>query len=272
MAKKKSVAIAPIDDLRNNLIQLQPQFAAALPPQMDPKRFIRVALTGLRENQKLVDCSRNSLFGAFMKCAQDGLLPDGEEAAIVPYKQEAKYMPMTRGILKKIRNSGELAFLEPDVVHENDKFRYWTDENGKHLMHEPNLDSDRGKPTHVYCIAKTKDGGNYVEVMTHDQVEKVRSMSRAKDGPWNSFWGEMAKKSVIRRLSKRLPMSTDVEIVIRRDDEDFDFNEPKQQVESSKPKSSRMDKVIEQAQVEEPPKEEEINSELANTSDEKVPI
>jgi len=57
------------------------------------------------------------------------------------------------------------------------------------------------------------------------EIEKVRNISRAKNSsPWQEHWGEMAKKTVIRRLAKRLPMSTDLEEVIRRDDEMFDFN------------------------------------------------
>jgi len=64
-----------------------------------------------------------------------------------------------------------------------------------------------------------------------NQVEQIKKVSRSKDnGPWGSFPEEMMKKTAIRRLSKRLPMSTDLEMVIKRDDELYDFETPEQDV------------------------------------------
>jgi recombination protein RecT len=77
----------------------------------------------------------------------------------------------------------------------------------------------------VFAIAKTKDGGVYIEVMSRSQIEQVRSISRSgNNGPWASWFGEMARKTVIRRLSKRLPMSTDLAAIIQRDDELYDLD------------------------------------------------
>jgi recombination protein RecT len=82
---------------------------------------------------------------------------------------------------------------------------------------------ERGKRIGVYALAKTKDGSIYVEVMTEKQVMDVKNISRSKDfGPWSGpFEEEMYKKTALRRLSKRLPMSTDIEETIRRDDDLF---------------------------------------------------
>jgi hypothetical protein len=78
----------------------------------------------------------------------------------------------------------------------------------------------------VFAIAKTKDGGVYMEVMGRSQIEQVRNVSRAKDnGPWGPWYSEMARKTVIRRLSKRLPMSTDLEAVMHRDDELYELDQ-----------------------------------------------
>jgi recombination protein RecT len=55
-----------------------------------------------------------------------------------------------------------------------------------------------------------KDGGKQRAIMTVAEIERVRAVSRAKNGPaWSQWWDEMAKKTVIRRLSKYLPSSTD---------------------------------------------------------------
>lgn len=235
--------ITPVEEVRGTLAKMAPQFKVALPPQISPEKFIRVVMTAVQGNAKLLE-NRPALYGAAIKCATDGLLPDGKEAALVPYGLTVQYLPMVAGILKKVRNSGELADLSPHVVYANDVFDYWIDEKGEHLNHRPALTGERGDLTHVYAIARTKEGGAYIEVMSKAQIEQVRAVSKAKDnGPWVTWYDEQARKTVIRRLSKRLPMSTDLEQVIERDDELYDLHAPTK----GEPKKSRLDTVIDAA-------------------------
>lgn len=221
--------VDPITEVRTTMTAMESQFKLALPPHIPADRFIRVVMTAIQTNPDLLTLERQSLFGACMKAAQDGLLPDGKEAALVPFKGKVQYMPMVTGILKKVRNSGDLSTITSQIVRAADKFRYWVDADGEHIEHEPLMFGDRGKPIGVYALAKTKDGSSYIEIMTADQVQDVRDVSQAKSGPWNGpFEGEMWRKTAIRRLSKRLPMSTDMEQVIQRDDEMYDFSRTKQ--------------------------------------------
>lgn len=232
--------------LSEELTELRPELEKVLPAHVTVDKFLRVVNTAISQNPDLYRADRRSLFTACVKCATDGLLPDGREAALVIYNTKEKctdqatskqverwiskvqYMPMVYGILKKVRNSGELQSLTCNPVFEKDTFRYWVDDVGEHIMHEPNLIvADRGTLLVAYAIAKTKDGGVYTEVMTRGQIEQVRAVSKAKSGdnaPWVKWYDEMARKSVIRRLSKRLPMSTDIERVIQRDDEFADLS------------------------------------------------
>ena len=220
-----STEIKPVDDIRKSFMSMEAQFKMVLPEQVPVERFIRVILTAVQNNPQLLQVNRQSLFSAAMKAATDGLLADGREGAIIPFKGNAQWLPMIAGILKKVRNSGELSTITSQVVYEHDEFDYFLDFEGEHLKHRPKLDGDRGKPRLTYAIAKTKDGGVYTEVMTEEQMNAVRNMSRAKDsGPWSGpFEDEMRRKTALRRLSKRLPMSTDLEDVIRRDDDLYDL-------------------------------------------------
>ena len=60
--------------------------------------------------------------------------------------------------------------------------------------------------------------------MSANEIEKIRDISKAKDSQaWKDYWSEMAKKTVIRRISKRLPMSSDLEVIIHRDNETLNF-------------------------------------------------
>ena len=133
---------------------------------------------------------------------------------------------MLAGILKKVRNSGELASITSQIVYEADDFDFYVDEDGEHLKHKPKIFGERGKAIGVYALAKTKDNAVYIETMTEDDVNKIKSVSKGKNGPWSGpFQFEMWKKSAIRRLSKRLPMSTDLESTIHADDDMYDLED-----------------------------------------------
>jgi recombination protein RecT len=219
--------ITPMEAMRGTLVRMQPEFAAALPPQIPVEKFIRTTLTAVQMNPDLLQADRRSLLGACMKAAQDGLLLDGREAAPVIFNtkdgKKVQYMPMVGGILKKIRNSGELASISAQVVYDKDDFQYELGDN-ESITHKPFLGEDRGKQIAVYAVAKTKDGAIYREVMSVADVEKVRASSKAgKFGPWVEWWDEMAKKTVIRRMAKRLPSSADVDQVFESDNEASGF-------------------------------------------------
>lgn len=210
---------SPITVIRQNLQQMAPQFQAALPKHVTVEKFTRVAMTAIQNAPDLVNVDRSSLFGAIVRLAQDGLLPDGREAAIVKFGNKAQAMPMIAGVLKKVRQSGDVAKVSAQVVHENDEF-VWSlgfDEDVTH--NPPPLDQPRGKAIGAYATAVLKDGSRLLEVMSFEEIEQVRKVSRSSgNGPWVQWWGEMARKTVMRRLAKRLPMSTDVEDSFDRDE------------------------------------------------------
>lgn len=228
--------LSVIDQFRRDLEKMGPQFAMALPAHIPAERFMRVVMTAVQNEPKLLACTRQSIFNACMKCAQDGLLPDKREAAIVPFGEsgedgrkssdQATYLPMIQGIRKKARNSGEMSDWYAEVVHAGDEFDYQLGDD-PHILHKPALKGGRARPiTHAYSIAKFKDGGISREVMTVDEIEDVRKKySRAKRGPWSDpiAYPEMCRKTVARLHSKQLPMSTDLDTVLHRDDELYDM-------------------------------------------------
>lgn len=220
-------AIAQVDYLAGQIEKIKPELAKSLPAHISPDKFVRTAITVLRNNPDLQKCSGVSILSSLGKAAADGLMPDNREAAIVKFGEVAQYMPMVKGILKMIRNSGDVASVQPDVVYTNDTFKYWKDENGTHLHHEPLLDGERGDFKLAYSIAKMKDGEVIITLMTKAEVEKVRNSSRSKNsGPWTQWYDEMAKKTVLRRQAKILPSSTDLENIFKHDDEMYNLNGP----------------------------------------------
>lgn len=219
----------PVAHLRAQLVAMMPELKAALPSHIKPEKFQRVVMTVVQTTPDLLGADRRSLLGSCLKCAADGLVPDGREAALVifnsknadgKYEKRVQYMPMLAGILKRVRNSNEIASVQAHVIHEHDEFliiRGLADR----LEHKPLFPGDRGKIIGAYAVAKFKDGSDPLfEVMDIDQINKVRAVSRSKDGgPWGPWFDEMTRKTVFKRLSKWLPMDAEVEALLQRDDE-----------------------------------------------------
>lgn len=257
------------DPLRGEITRMSPDFQNALPSHIDAKKFTRVAMTAINTNPDLRNADKKSLFGALMKLAQDGLLPDNREAALVIFNQKnrsggwdkkVQAMPMIAGVLKKVRQSGEVASVDCHVVYSNDKFTYRPGIDTAPVF-EPDWFGDRGTPIGAYAIATLKSGEVVPpEIMNVDQINKVRGISRSKDkGPWVDWWDEMARKTVMRRFAKRLPSSTDLEDEIFSRDETLATDMRPVAVEAAaneSPKVSRLEALegaIEEAEVEAEP-------------------
>lgn len=214
-----SAAANPVVKFRDEIVRMTPEFANALPSHIKPEKFQRVLMTVVQQTPDLLKADRRSLFAACLKCAADGLIPDGREAALVVYSNKIQYQPMFMGIQKRARNSGEIAGLIAQVVYEKDEFVQRPEDFDNPIHHRPPaLGSDRGRPIGAYALAKLKDGTVVSEVMDVAEIEKIRAVSRAaQKGPWVQWWDQMARKTVFKRMSKWLPLDADVDALIRHD-------------------------------------------------------
>jgi phage RecT family recombinase len=211
---------AKASNLNAELAGMTQKFQAALPKSIDAERFVRTIVTAVQLEPKLLDADRTSLYMACMRAAGDGLLLDGREAGLSVYSkrdtgiQTVAYLPMVGGILKKIRQSGEISSIRAHCVYQGDEFEYELGDDER-IVHRPSLTAQGGQILAVYAIAKFKDGDIQREVMSWAQIQKIASKATGiGKACWSSEPGEMAKKTVIRRLSKRLPSSNDVQHVV----------------------------------------------------------
>jgi recombination protein RecT len=192
------------------------QCAAALPKHLTADRFARVALTALTRNPKLQDCTRESLLRCLMDCSALGIEPDGRRAHLIPYGKECTLIIDYKGLVELVRRSGDVVSIRAEHVCENDSFEW---ENGV-VTHRIDWRKPRGEVQAVYAEAKLRSGEVQTSVMTKDEVEAIRKRSRAgSSGPWVTDWGEMAKKTPLRRLTKLLPLSVEITDAIERDDD-----------------------------------------------------
>lgn len=224
--------LTPIDSFRREAIAMEREMARALPPHIPTERFLRVVMTAVQTSMasnytNLLECDRRSLWQACMKAAQDGLLPDGREGAVIKYGDKAQWVPMVAGIRKKARNSGEISTWDVHCVYQNDQFLLKLGDSPS-IDHTYDLAKDRGNLIGAYSVALLKDGSKSYEVMSIGEIHKIRDRSIAwqayvakkiKSTPWQTDEAEMARKTVAKRHAKQLPSSADLDDLIRRDDD-----------------------------------------------------
>lgn len=230
----ESRAMSPVQQVCTTISkpEFRERLVQALPPGVDVDRFVRVTLTAIQQNPKIAEADRQSLYNSAIRAASDGLLPDGREGAFVEFRAKdpdgrwvakVQWMPMVGGIIKRLAQAG--ISIDAQVVHENDEFEQTLGDDAAIRHKAPKLGTPRGKPLGVYAIARLPNGMVMREVMDHEQIEQVRAASKSKDsGPWAAWWTEMARKTVIRRLAKRLPIiDPHIAETIHRDDDLYDF-------------------------------------------------
>lgn len=196
----------PDGDLKSliNSEGVRNQIARALPSHCTPDRFLRVATTMLLRVPKLAQCSKESFMKAMLDCSSLGLEPDGRRCHLIPYGSEVQLIVDWKGLVELAKRSGEVVSWKAETVKERDEFAWEAGE----ITHKINWREDRGKLQAVYSIVKLQSGEIDTEVMTLAEVEAIRKRSKASgSGPWVTDFEEMAKKTVIRRHSKRLTLS-----------------------------------------------------------------
>lgn len=190
------------------------QLSLALPKHMTPERFSRIALTALQRTPKLADCTQMSLFRCLLDLGSMGIEPDGRLSYLIPYGQECTLILSYVGLIELARRSGELTGIRAELVCEADDFTW---ENGN-ISHKIEWRKPRGDIQAAYAEAILKSGEKQTATMTKEEIENIRKRSKSgNSGPWSTDFGQMAKKTVLRRLCKLLPFSPEIADHIEKD-------------------------------------------------------
>lgn len=222
MSNDSPNAIVPakkrLDTLRSMFERSKGAIADIVPRHLPPEKIARIVLSAASRTPELLNCTAQSIFLSAMQSAQLGLEPNTPlgHAYLVPFKNkngtmEAQFIPGYRGLILLARNGGEVTGMVSRVVYEGDKFEveYGLDEK---LVHVPSMTAgDGNRPiVAVYAVATLKDGTRQFEVMTKAMIDAVRNRGGTRGGPWHTDYAEMARKTVIRRLCKSLPLSSEM--------------------------------------------------------------
>lgn len=212
-------------DFAGMLKSYLPEIQRALPKHLNADRMARIALTCFRQTPSLAKCDPLSVFAAVVQCSQMGLEPGiGGEAHLIPFKTQCTMVIGYQGLVKLAMQSGLVSSIEAHCVYTGDEFALELGINTK-LKHIPYLDGDRGDLRLVYAVAHlTNSTVPVVDFMIKDQVYAIRNASQGyksakqygKDHPWinPAQEPEMWRKTMIRRICKRLPKSAELNAAI----------------------------------------------------------
>jgi recombination protein RecT len=226
VAATQSTGIDPYRKAQSYLKAMMPTLTEALPKSsgLSAERLSRIALTTLKQNPKLLECTIESLLGAVLQSAQLGLEPNLLGSCyFIPYKNTVSFQIGFKGLIDLVTRSGEVLTIVSNAVYEKDTFieEYGKEEIFKHI---PSREQDRGKLKGFYAYAHLKNGGFKAEYMEIAEIEKIRndySISYRFDKS-NSIWvkhfDQMAQKTVIKRLIKTLPISIEIQSAVATDE------------------------------------------------------
>lgn len=221
IAKKEN-----LNTLKAYLQKALPTIQAVIPKHMTGERLLRIVAAAATRDPLLLECTPMSIINAVVQSAQLGLEPVGPlgHAYLVPFfnkktgNREAQFIPGYRGMIELARRSGNLVNIEAHVVHAKDDFNFCFGLEPK-LEHQPYMGKeDAGEAIAVYAIARFRDGGYQTDVMPISAIDAIRNRSQAGTrGPWVTDYEEMARKTVVKRLCKYLPLSVEMAQAIDAD-------------------------------------------------------
>src|SRR3970282_1088568 len=143
------------------------------------------------------------------------------QAYLVPYGNQCQMITGYQGLIALALRSEQVKSVVGRAVYQKDIFDYELGLNER-LVHRPSHELDKGELTYVYAVAKLVDADGFIpifEVMSKKEVDAIRARSKAaQKGPWGTDYELMARKTGVRRLSKWLPKTTDLQAVLARED------------------------------------------------------
>lgn len=197
------------------------------------KREISFAIQSINKSVHLQKCSGESVLQAVLNIANVGLTlnPAAKEAYLIPRwnnltkSMEACLDPSYIGLVKLLTDTGSVKSMVCQLVHDGDIFEIDLANNLSPVVHKPELSSSKkGNVKGVYALATLSDNTRQVEWMDIEEVNQIRDRSetykafkenKIKSCTWASDYGEMTRKTVIKRIYKYLPRSEKAAVLDR---------------------------------------------------------
>lgn len=222
MSNQVNIAEQNFAQLRSDMYASQAELQRVLPKHISPDRMIRTALTALRSNDKLLQCTRESVLKSLMTAAQLGLEPGvNGQCFLVPFNNICQFVPGWRGLVDLVSRTGR-ATVWTGAVFDGDSFDYQLGDD-PFCRHRPGDNHGEGMFSHVYAIGRVKDSQvPIIEVWTRKRVEarleannKQGANHYAKKSEHN--FEMYARKIALLQVIKYMPSSQELSEVVEID-------------------------------------------------------
>lgn len=161
------------------------------------------------------------------------------QAYFLPYGNEITSVLDYKTLMALIKKHTNVKSIDAQLVYENETFHV---EQGKVVEHRQNpfaSKDEKGELVGAYSVFTLDDNTKDYYFASLEEINKVKECSKSansKFSPWNNWFDEMVKKTVIRKGMKFYPMILDNEQRVALDsvDNDVDFNLNKKQKNEEK--------------------------------------
>jgi recombination protein RecT len=185
------------------------------------KQMITAVGIEIAKSKKLAECNLMSIKKCVLQLSVLGLIPSSVtgHAYLIPYKSTCTLIIGYKGLINLMCRERNVLDVEARTICEGDEcsVRQGTNPSIEHTY----ALTGRGKMTHVYAILRYNDGSSRYEIMSKDEIDKIKNQGSANP-IWQKHYEAMAKKTVIRRLGAYMSFSSiyqDVERIIASEDE-----------------------------------------------------
>ena len=205
-----------VDQVEAKLTEMITARVDAFPKELNKTRFVQNCIAVLQDTKDIEKCKPGSIVRTMIKGAYLGLDFFRRECYAIPYGDVLNFQTDYKGEIKLAKKYGRnILDIYAKLFQEGDEFEIQINAGVQTLNFKPKPFND-GKVTGVFAVVLFKDGTMKYDTMSVKEVEDVRNKySKAANSPgWVKSWGEMAKKTVLRRLCKLI---------------DLDFDSPEQQ-------------------------------------------
>jgi len=219
-----------LDKRRTRISQLLPIGARDIEHQ---RRFMQQAMMICEQTPKLLECTPTSLAGAIIDSAKVGLSLDPvlAQGYVVPFNDRragitrATFIPGYRGLMLLALRSDRVHAVWAALIRRGDTYQQIQGSNPQIIHEQPPVEDQDAEYLSdasivgAYACAKLANGMVVsTPIMPRLEIEKIRDKSPGRNSmPWRDHFGEMAKKTAIRRLCKGLPLSPDDQRVVTVD-------------------------------------------------------
>jgi phage RecT family recombinase len=213
---------------------------------------------------RLRGCTPASVCRAAFNCVALGLPPGGfmGMAHFIPFKNECQLVVGYKGWTELAYDGGFLSDLHCEVVLRGEEFKRWTDEDGAHFRHTPDLDHDDRleweQVVSAYCVWHGTAGGKGFEIVGRKALDVLKRKGESKG---KSVWATnpiaMALKTPILRASKtwkrtqRIAMASALDDAIEADLPQPSLLDSPLEVEPEKPRLEAFAEPLESPQADE---------------------